>query len=119
MWFSKIAIIMTVFSALLTFSGYYVDQAFGTTLFDSFTTQSLDEILERVDRIDEEPSIDLIFGDFLAAVRVVFGVLVGDAVFQPLSALPNFNEMYLVFAKMIFGFSSVFLWVYIVAGRVL
>jgi hypothetical protein len=118
MWVSKVAIIMYLFSVGLTFSGYYINNASGLSLFDGATYAALDDIMSR-NEIDEDISIDLIFGDFIAGVRVLFGIVTGDTISQAFGMLPNFDETWMILTRILFTTSSAFLWIYIVAGRVL
>lgn len=109
---------MYIFSISLTFGGYYIDQASGLSLFNSATYTALNDIMSR-NEIDEDISIDLIFGDFIAGVRVLFGIVTGETISDAFSMLPNFNETWMLAVRLLFTTSSAFLWIYIVAGRIL
>lgn len=118
MWMAKVAIIMYLFSTCLLFSGYYVDLAFGENLFSSVTYSSLDALIDKND-VDEDISIDLVFGDFLAGANVVFGIITGDTISGAFGSLPNFDEVWMILIRILFTLSSAALWVYIIASRVL
>lgn len=107
---------MYIFSVSLLFSGYFIDVAYGLDLFGGITFDALDEIASK-NVVDEEISIDLIFGDFVAGVRVVFGIVTGDTIAQAFSLIPSFNETWMLLVRIIFTLSSSMLWVFIVTGR--
>lgn len=116
MWLGKIAIIMYMFSIALLFSGYFLDQAYGLSLFTGVTFDALDEIASK-NVVNQEISIDLIFGDFIAGVKVVFGIITGDTIAQAFSLIPNFDETWMLLVRLAFTLSSAMLWVFIVTGR--
>ena len=105
-----------MFCVGLLFSGYLIDLMYNENLFSSVTYDSLDEIASR-NVVDEEISIDLIFGDFIAGVRVVFGIITGDTIAQAFALIPMFNETWVLLVRIIFTLSSAMLWVFIVTGR--
>lgn len=109
---------MYIFSVALMFSGYYMDDAFGLNLFSSFTYDALDELVNK-NNIDETLSADLIFGDFIAGVRVTFGIITGDTINGAMYALPGYNDTWNILTRFLFTVSSAALWVYIVVGRIL
>ncbi len=109
---------MYIFSTALMFGGYVANTASGMELFTSSTYEALNEIMNR-NEIDEEISIDLIFGDFIAGVRVLFGIVTGETIADAFGQLPNFDEMWMILVRLLFTTSSAFLWIYVVAGRVL
>jgi isopentenyl phosphate kinase len=131
MWLGKIALIMYVFSAMLLFSGYYLDYAFGLSMFttvtvpsdgDTVTTKNTFDYLQELmakHEVNAEPSIDLIFGDFMVAAQIIFGIITGDPIAAAFSALPYVNEIWYLPIQFIFTVSSVALWGYIIAGRIL
>lgn len=116
MWLVKIPLIMYVFSTLLVFGGYYVDLASGLSLFDNATYDALNELMNK-NEVDETISIDLIFGDFIAGVRVLFGIVTGDVIADAFSMLPNFDEVWMILVRLMFTLTSAMLWIYVVAGR--
>ena len=107
---------MYIFSISLTFSGYYVDQVFGTSLFP-ITEDDLDTLTERHNIADETISAELIFGDFITGIRVVFGILTGQSITNALNLLPNVNMAWHYIAGLIFSVSTAFLWLNILTGR--
>src|SRR3972149_4251323 len=116
MWLGKIAIIMYLFSISLLFSGYFIDNAYGLNLFSGITFDSLDVIANK-QVVDQEISVDLIFGDFIAGVRVMFGIITGDTIAQAFTLIPSFDEMWLLLVRIIFTLSSAMLWIFVVTGR--
>lgn len=130
MWLGKIPLIMYLFSISLLFSGYYIDLAFGQNLFTSVTVSNsnstttkntfdyMKELLAK-NKIEETTSTELIFGDFLAASRVIFSIVTGEPVAAAFNMLPNFDEVWMVMIQIIFTTSSVALWAYLIAGRML
>lgn len=126
----KIPLIMYLFSLALLFSGYYIDLAFGQNLFTNVTVSgtngtstktTFDYLSQLVNKhqVDAKISIDLIFGDFVAVVQVIFGILTGEPISTAFSMMPNFDEVWMLAVRIIFTFGSVALWAYLVAGRLL
>lgn len=130
MWMSKVAMIMTIFSFCILWAGYFTDEVSGLSLFtehvgvDSTGTDdactntycSLDQLINR-NTIEDTISVDLIFGDFIAAARVLFGVITGETLAVMISALPNFDFTWQILVNFLFGVTNVFLWAYVIAGR--
>lgn len=116
MWLGKIAIILYVFAIGILFTGYYWDNVFGENLFSGATFEALDELANK-NAVDQSISIDLIFGDFIAGVKVVFGILTGDTIYSALSLIPGFLSEWMLLTRITFTLSSALLWVYIVTGR--
>lgn len=108
---------MYIFSISLTFSGYYVDQVFATNLFPSVTNTLLTELTESNNVVDETISVELIFGDFVTGVRVLFGILTGEAIYTALHLLPNFNGEWDYIVGLLFVTSTLFLWINLITGR--
>lgn len=117
MWLGKVSVIMYLFSISLIFSGYYIDQVFGQNLFEDSTSQALEELISNNNVEDEQITIELIFGDFIAGVRVVFGIMTGDVLTNAFESLPNFNYEYSLIARILFTTSTAFLWVNLITGR--
>ena len=116
MWFGKIAIIMYLFSCGLLFSGYFIDQAYGQDLFGDATFEALDTLLNK-NQVDQEVSAELIFGDFIAGARVVFGIITGDTIAQAFNLIPSFDEIWMLLVRLLFTLSSALLWVFVIVGR--
>ena len=113
---AKVAIIMYMFSIAVLFSGYFIEKAYGLGLFTGITIDSLEQLISKND-INQEISVDLIFGDFIAAARVVFGIVTGDTIAAAFSIIPSFNEVWMLLVRLLFTFSSALLWAFVVAGR--
>lgn len=112
----KIAIIMYAFAIGLLFAGYYVDLTFGEDMFTGVTYDSLDAIANK-NEVNANVSADLIFGDFIAGVQVLFGIITGDTIAQAFALLPNFLEVWTLLVRIVFTLSSALLWIYIITGR--
>lgn len=117
MWLGKVSVIMYLFSISLIFSGYYIDQVFAQNLFEDSTSQALEELISNNNVEDEQITIELIFGDFIAGVRVVFGIMTGDVLTNAFEGLPNFNYEYSIITRILFTTSTAFLWVNLITGR--
>lgn len=117
MWLGKISLIMYIFSVGLTFGGYYVDQVFATELFSSVTETSLNEMIEKHNISDESVTAELIFGDFITGLRVLFDIVTGQSIAQAFNLLPNFNSEWTYIVSLLFVVSTSFLWLNILTGR--
>jgi hypothetical protein len=130
MWLGKIAWIMYLFSLSTLFMGYYVGSVFGQGIFTTVTvsgsnstsTQNTFDYLNSLvnkHKINEALLPDLIFGDFVTVSKIIFGVITGEPIAAVISAFPNFDAVWALFFRIIFTISSVALWGYIIAGRML
>jgi hypothetical protein len=117
MWLGKVSIIMYLFSIGLIFSGYYIDQVFGEDLFTDSTSMALEELISNNDMDDESINVELIFGDFITGVRVLFGIMTGDVLTNAFQSFPNFNYEYSILARILFTTSTAFLWINLITGR--
>lgn len=108
---------MYIFSISLIFSGYYIDQVFGEDLFNDFTSNELENLILNNNIEDETVSAELIFGDFISGVRVLFGIMTGDVLSNAFNGLPNFSYEYSILARLLFTTSTAFLWINIITGR--
>lgn len=116
-WLGKVGIIMYIFSIALTFSGYYVDQVFATNLFSSVTEDSLQAMIAKYNVAGEQVTAELIFGDFITGIRVLFGIVTGSSITTALHLLPNFSNSWDIIVGLLFGLSTSFLWLNILTGR--
>ena len=135
MWFGKVAIIFYIFSVGALFSLYYVNTIFNDpTITNASTTctwglsanqfspfsctsyQAL-SVLAGTYKINQQVNSSLIFGDFIAGLTVLFGLLTGQTIANMITAIPFFDASWTLFANLMFTFSSVCLWIYIVANR--
>jgi len=107
---------MYLFSIGIMFAGYYIDDVFGEDLFSSWTYDALDELANK-NQVSSEVSIDLIFGDFIQGVKVLFGILTGDTISGAIASFPFVSETWMILVKITFTLSSALLWVYIITGR--
>jgi len=117
MWLGKISIIMYIFSMSLLFSGYYIDQVFALDLFSDSTSAGLEDLIGRNDISSESISAELIFGDFITGVRVIFGILIGQSITNAFHLLPNFNIAWDYLVGILFSVSTLFLWINLITGR--
>lgn len=117
MWLGKVSIIMYLFSVALIFSGYYIDTIFDEDLFSDFTSNELEALILNNNIDDETVSAELIFGDFISGVRVLFGIVSGDVLSNAFNGMPNFSYEYSILARIIFTTSTAFLWINIITGR--
>lgn len=116
MWLGKIAIIMYLFSIAVLFAGYYANQIFQNPSIDSASFAALDEIANR-NNLDQQINASLIFGDFIAALQVLFGIVTGETIATAFSLFPFVDEAVMLMIRLMFTLSSAFLWIYIVANR--
>jgi len=117
MWLGKVSIIFYIFSISLTFSGYYVDQVFGLSLFSGTSSDDLESIITHNDITDTTISAELIFGDFVTGVRVLFGIMTGQILTDALDSLPSFNDTWFYGIRIFFTTSTAFLWINLITGR--
>lgn len=117
----KIALIMYMFEIALMFGGYLVNEASGMELFSLSNYDALKEIMDRneVNEEDDTLNLDLIFGDFTAGARILFGILTGETMGSAFTQLPNFDEIWIILFRLVYTTSAAFLWIYVIAGRVL
>ena len=108
---------MYIFSISLLFSGYYLDQVFGLNLFADATSTDLETLIGGNNINGETVSAELIFGDFITGVRLLFGIMTGDVITSALHMLPNFNDSYDYLVRILFTTSTAFLWINIITGR--
>lgn len=116
MWLGKISIILYLFSVGVLFGGYYIDTALGENLFQGSSYDSLIAIANRND-INESISAELIYGDFIAGVRVLFSIMTGETITDAMSSLPHFDASWLLILRVLFTLGSSFLWIYLITGR--
>ena len=90
--------------------------AFGQNLFKGSTYDALVTIATRND-INASVSSDLIFGDFVSGVRVLFSIMTGGTITDALSGLPHFDFVWILIVRVLFTLGSSFLWIYLITGR--
>ena len=123
MWAGKIAIILYLFSVSVLFFGYYLNTYFNNpnitnTQYFGGNPYSAMSTLASSYHINQQINTSLIFGDFIAALTVIFGILTGSTISGMLSLLPWGTDTGIsLLVQIVFSFSSVLLWVYIVANR--
>lgn len=116
MWIAKIALILYVLSVGLLFTGAYFDDVFGQNLFTGATFDGVDALAASF-KIDTEFSAEMIFGDFIAGLKVVAGIVTGEVISDAFGLIPGFNIYWMLLIRVLFSLSTVFLMLYIVTGR--
>jgi len=117
MWFGKVAIIIYIFSLALMFSGYFMESTLGDGSFDENSLYADLDAVATAFNPNETVSAELIFGDFIAGVRVLFGVMTFQPISDAFAILPNMDMNILLLIRVLFGASSIFLWIFIITGR--
>lgn len=119
MWIGKIAIIMYVFSIAILFSAYYLNQVFDNPALGAngnITFAALNTLMNSY-ALNQQINIDLVFGDFIAALTVLFGIVTGSTLTTAFTLIPFVDTSILLLQGILFDFASVLLWIYIVSGR--
>ena len=123
MWYGKIAIIMFLFSFATTFSMYYINTLYNDpTLSSSYQLANVSALAANWTSVQNQygssnVNAALIFGDFLIGVKVLFSVLSGAGVVSVLQGIPGIDNSVLLLVQILYGSSSIILWVYVVANR--
>lgn len=110
---------MYIFSVFIMFMGYYTNQVFGNTAMaanSSYTYNALHTLASSYS-INQSINTSLVFGDFIAGLTVVFGILTGNTISSAIAGAPFVSADILLLIQIIFSLSSVALWVFIVAFR--
>lgn len=119
MYFGKIAIIMYIFSIAILFSSYYMNQIFNDPILggnDNITFTALNTLMGSFS-INSQINANLIFGDFISALVVLFGIVTGSTLNHAFQLIPFANTSILLLQGLLFDLASVFLWIFIVANR--
>ena len=116
MWIAKIALILYVLSVAMLFAGAYMDDTFGENLFTGTTYDSLD-VLASTFEVDTEFSAEFIFGDFIAGLKIITGIVTGEVLTDAMALIPGFNIYWLLIIRILFTLASTLLVIYIVTGR--
>lgn len=133
MWIGKIAIIMYVFSVGSLFFTYEINQLFplnaitnaphtctwGPNLTVPFSCTSYEGLsaLAGSFSINQQVNTSLIFGDFIAGLTVLFGIITGETISNAFSIIPFVDASATLLIRICFTLSSAALWIYIVANR--
>lgn len=110
---------MYLFSIGSLFFGYYLNTAFQdpTLTANNNITYSALHTLAGSFAINQQVNSALIFGDFIAGLTVLFGILTGATIASAFSIFPFVDASIMMLIQIMFSLSSVFLWIYIVANR--
>lgn len=123
MWLGKIALIMFMFSVAMLFTGYYLNTIFNNPTLNANTNVSYNALntLAGTFRLNQGVNTSLIFGDFTAALTVLFdpttGILFGGTITNAFSLIPYVDVSIQLFIRIIWAATNIFLWIYIVANR--
>lgn len=123
MWYGKVAIIMFLFSFATTFGMYYVNTLYNQSAISAnwglTQVQTLASSWHSLQNVNggQNPNPALIFGDFLVGATVLFNTLAGGGVTAVLQGIPGIDISVIYLVQIIYGSSSILLWVYVVANR--
>src|SRR5574337_317162 len=120
MWFGKLSIIMWVFAIFVLFFGYYLNQFFNDPILANHTNANYAALqtIAASFHLDQSINSALVFGDFIAGVTVLFGLLSGNVITDVMTmGIPQFDVSMQLLFQVIWASSNVFLWIYIVANR--
>jgi hypothetical protein len=119
MWAGKIAIIMYIWSISMMFMLYYTNTIFknATIASQGFYTYDALHTLAGTFAIHQQVNASLIFGDFIAALTVLFAIVTGQTISDAFSAFPFIDTSIQLLIQISFSLTSVFLWIYVVANR--
>jgi len=101
------------------FFTYYVNTIFNDPTINSNNniTYNALKTLAGTFAINQQVNTSLIFGDFIAGLTVLFGILTGATIANAFSIFPFVDASITLLIQITFSLSSVFLWIYIVANR--
>ena len=119
MWAGKVAIIMYLFSIGCLFGGYYANQVFNNTTLNNnqaLTYNSL-QTLAGSFNLNQQINTNLIFGDFIAGLTVLFSIVTGTTIASAFSVFPFVGAAEMLLIQITFALSSALLWIYIVSNR--
>ena len=114
---------MFVFSLSLSFGMYYINLQYNSTFVPAyFGLAQVQGLVANFTGVNQQtggssPNAALLFGDFLIAATVVFNSLLGGGIVAVLSAVPNVDISVIYLIQIIYGTSSIMLWVYIISNR--
>lgn len=110
---------MYVFSIGILFSAYFLNQILNNPVLGAngnITFAALNTLMGSY-AINQSINTSLIFGDFIAALTVLFGIVTGSTLSNAFTLIPFVNTSILLLQGILFDLASVFLWIYIVANR--
>lgn len=120
MWLGKVAIICYVFSLFVLFFGYYLNTIFQDPVLTANTNITYNALntLAASFALNQQINTSLIFGDFIAGLTVLFGILTGGPITELMTlGIPFMDGSIQLLFRIVFALSSVLLWIYIVANR--
>ena len=123
MWYGKVAIVMFLFSFSLTFGMYYISTLYNpSNILNNWgltQVQTLANSWSSLTNVNggQNPNPALVFGDFLTGATVLFNTLAGGGVTAVLQGIPGIDNSILLLVQIIYGSSSILLWIYVIAFR--
>ena len=123
MWYGKLSIIMFLFSFSLLFGLYYINTLYNVQAISQnwglAQVQKLATSWSSVSNLNggNSPNPALIFGDFIVGLTVLLNILAGGGVTTILQGIPGVDNSVLLLVQILYGSSTVMLWIYIVAFR--
>jgi len=103
----------------MLFGAYLMNQVFNDPILGgngNITFDALDK-LSMTFSTNQQVNGALIFGDFIAALQLLFGIIIGSTVNSALQLLPFVGIPILLLQGMLFNLASVFLFIYIISNR--
>lgn len=110
---------MYTFSIAMLFGAYLMNQVFNDPILggnNNITFAALDTLSQSFS-LNQQVNASLIFGDFVAALTVLFGIVTGSTLNTAFQLIPFANTSILLLQGILFNLASVFLWIYIVSNR--
>jgi len=110
---------MYLFSLGCLFGGYYANQIFQNTTLNNnqaITFNALQTLASSFN-LNQQINTNLIFGDFIAGLTVLFSIVTGTTIAAAFSMFPFVGAAEMLLIQIVFASSSALLWVYIVANR--
>lgn len=123
MWYGKVAIVLFLLSFCLTFGMYYINTLYNQPAISAnwglSQVQSLANSWSSVSNVNngQNPNPALIFGDFITGLTVLLNTLAGGGVTTVLQGIPGIDNSIILLVQIIYGSSSILLWVYVVSNR--
>ena len=123
MWYGKLSIIMFLLSFSLLFGMYYINTLYNVPAISQnwglAQVQKLATSWSSVSNLNggNSPNPALIFGDFIVGLTVLLNILAGGGVTTILQGIPGVDNSVFLLVQILYGSSTVMLWIYVVAFR--
>lgn len=118
--FARLAVMLYVFSTMLLIIGLWVQDATGIPVFPMNNRPALEQRIHnlQINPNEVNTGVTMIFGDYLSAARIIFGIITGEAVFFVLQQIPIFASYYVyIIITVIYSFGTVMLILYLLGNR--